>query len=149
MKTQFQIKSFNELSKEELYNIIRLRVEVFVVEQDCPYQDLDFKDQESLHLMGYRESTLISYARLLPKGISYPNHCSIGRVVSDLKYRGHGIGRELMLEAIALCKQEFENDPIKISAQHYLLNFYRKLGFSEIGEIYPEDNIPHIAMVIE
>lgn len=140
--------SFEQLSTSELYAILRLRSEVFVVEQNCPYQDLDNKDQASHHLAGYINDSLACYARILPPGIAYTNYSSIGRVISAPAFRRTGAGRLLMPEAIRLTKQMYPTHQIKIGAQLYLLDFYQSFGFEPIGASYLEDNIPHISMIL-
>ena len=126
-----------------------LRQEVFVVEQNCPYLDADDKDREAWHLMGFdKNNTLIAYTRLLPKGISYEKYASIGRVVTAPKARKIGAGKNIMKASLDWCKQLFPLSPIKISAQTYLLDFYKNLGFTPVGEGYLEDDIPHIGMTI-
>ncbi|EAZ82488.1 GNAT family N-acetyltransferase [Algoriphagus machipongonensis] len=140
------VKFFNELSVHELYEIIKLRNEVFVVEQDCVYQDADDKDQHSYHLMIKDGDSLLAYARILPPGISYPE-VSIGRVVSDPKARRTGAGRKLMAEALDFVSQKFAPCGVRISAQTYLRAFYTSLGFKEEGEVYLEDGIEHVEMV--
>jgi ElaA protein len=140
------VKSFNELSPTELYKILRLRNEVFVVEQNCPYQDADNKDLKCHHLMLLKNDELMAYARLVPPGLSFPQ-MSIGRVVTSPKARGTGAGRILMNTAIEQCHHFFGEGSIQIGAQAYLLKFYGSLGFKEIGEIYDEDGIPHIDMI--
>lgn len=142
-----QTKKFDELSTIELYDILQLREEVFVLEQNCLYKDIDNKDKESFHVMCYKQNRLIAYARLLPKGLSYNTYCSIGRVVSNKLYRNTGIGILLMKEVMKQMKNLFPDDTIKISAQYYLIKFYEKFGFKTIGESYLEDDIPHIAML--
>ncbi len=140
---------FQDLNVNELYEIMALRQAVFVVEQDCPYLDADGKDQHSWHLMGRNEEgILIAYTRLLPLGISYPDHASIGRVVSAPLARGTGAGKQLMQKSIELCQFLFPNTPVKIGAQSYLLRFYENLGFTSTGEEYLEDGIPHTKMVL-
>lgn len=143
----FVCKLFAELSVVELYQILQLRSQVFVVEQNCVYQDMDNKDRNAYHLMGYQDSKLVATARLLSRGVSYENYCSIGRVCTHSDVRQLGYGRELMKKSIALCHSYFPSTDIKISAQSYLLGFYSSLGFQPIGEDYLEDNIPHNAMV--
>jgi ElaA protein len=140
------VKSFDNLSPAELYAILRLRNEVFVVEQNCPYQDADNKDPKCHHLMLLQNDELMAYARLVPPGLSYAQ-MSIGRVVSSPKARGTGAGRILMNTAIEQCLQIFGEGSIKIGAQAYLIKFYGSLGFNPIGEIYDEDGIPHIHML--
>lgn len=140
-------KKFEELSLSELYEIMVLRQVVFVVEQNCPYVDADGKDQLSFHLLGYDDNEdLVAYARLLPKGISYKDAVSIGRVVNSSKVRGKGVGKQLMEIAIQETKRLFGNEKITISGQCYLQEFYENLGFEIIGESYLEDDIPHFKM---
>jgi len=139
-------KRFDELSALELYKILQLRNEVFVVEQNCVYQDCDYKDLNSLHLFAIAHQDLAAYARLIPKGLSYTDASSIGRVVTSQKFRGKGLGATLMKKAIELIKSEFKDDLIYISAQSHLVKFYGELGFSIFGKPYKEDGIPHIEM---
>lgn len=145
------LKKFDELTSYELYAILQLRSEVFVVEQNCVYQDMDGKDLKAWHLMGYyREKfgeKLLAHTRLLPPGVSYPES-SIGRVVSSPDARGLGIGRALMQESIDSIYKLYGKGPIRIGAQLYLKNFYASLGFIPEGEIYLEDNIQHIIMYL-
>lgn len=145
---QLFIKSFEALTKLELYHIIRLRNEVFVVEQNCPYQDADGKDITAQHLFykDNRSHDVLAYCRLLPPGSSYPES-SIGRVANSPSVRGTGLGRKMMLEAIRFIHEQWQHNAIRISAQLYLKAFYESLGFKAIGEVYPEDNIPHIEML--
>jgi ElaA protein len=149
MSISWKIKSFEELSNMELYNILRLRAEVFIVEQNCPYLDLDGKDPSSFHLMGMNEKQeLIAYARLLPAGLSF-NEVSIGRVLSSHAARGSGAGMELMQTAIQLIHKKFGAVPIRIGAQLYLKKFYERLGFVQVSEMYLEDDIEHVEMLRE
>ena len=140
------LKSFTELTSAELYRIIQLRNEVFVVEQNCPYQDADNKDPECLHLMGLDQDKLLAYTRIVPPGLSYKEP-SIGRVVTSPSARRTGLGKELMQRTIAEVNKRYGNIPIRIGAQFYLISFYGSLGFKEVGEIYYEDGIKHIEMV--
>ncbi len=150
ISTEIVLKHFSKLSTTELYEIIKLRMEVFCVEQNCAYQDVDGKDQESWHLMLYNnEKQLIAYARLLPKGLSYPKHASIGRVVTSPLVRKTGIGKLIMLKSIAHLNILTENVAIMISAQTYLLKFYESFGFKSTGEEYLEDGIPNTKMILE
>lgn len=142
---QYNYKSFEDLSPAELYAIMQLRGEVFVVEQQCPYLDADGKDPFCFHLMIWDEDKLAAYARLLPKGLAY-EQASIGRVVSSPAYRGKGAGKLLMQQAIAFCNELFGPGPIKIGAQLYLKRFYESLGFVKCSEMYLEDGIEHIEM---
>ena len=140
------IKSFEELSNHELYTILKLRCEVFVVEQNCPYLDEDDKDQNSYHLMGWKDDLLAAYTRILPAGLAF-EEASIGRVVTSPKARGAGIGRGLMLQSIKQLYNLFGEVPIRIGAQLYLKNFYASLGFEQVSDMYLEDNIPHVKML--
>jgi ElaA protein len=149
MKTkalQYTIKTYQELSRDELYALLQLRAEVFVVEQDCVYQDLDGKDDKALHVLGYKEDRLVAYTRIFPPG-AYFEDASIGRVVVQQEERAHKYGYELRDVSNAAVMERFEVSKIKISAQVYLKRFYNTLGFVEVGEGYLEDGIPHIAMV--
>lgn len=144
----FKQKQFDELNTYELYAIIQLRLEVFVIEQECDYQDCDGKDIQAIHLIGYESDQMVAYCRILPNKISYDGYCSIGRVLTKGSVRGKSYGRKLMDKAIEICEQEFEL-PIKISAQKYLEKFYSDLDFVTVSDIYFEDEIPHIAMIRE
>jgi ElaA protein len=145
----FTCQTFADLPLLELYEIMALRQEVFIVEQNCPYLDADGKDPFAWHLQGRDgEGRLACYARLLPAGVSYPDYPSIGRVVSAPPARGTGAGRELMRQSIAACRSLFGPVPIKIGAQTYLLRFYESFGFRSTGEEYLEDGIPHTKMIL-
>jgi ElaA protein len=142
----YTIKHFTELTALQVYQLLQLRNDVFIMEQNCFYRDIDDKDLEAFHLMVYDNDAMIGYARLLPKGISYEKYCSIGRVLILEKCRKYNYGKTLMQEAISFCLHHFES-PIKISAQQYLEVFYTNLGFVIAGEMYLEDDIPHLPMV--
>lgn len=142
------LKKFETLTVDELYALLRLRTEVFVVEQNCVFQDMDNKDQHCYHLMGWKENELVAYTRLVPLGISYSEYPSIGRVVTSPAARGEGIGRRLMEKSIEETRRLFGNNPIKIGAQLYLLAFYASLGFVQSSDIYLEDGIEHIEMIL-
>ncbi|MCR5889192.1 GNAT family N-acetyltransferase [Hymenobacter sp. J193] len=140
-------KPFPELSLAELYDLLQLRSEVFVVEQTCAFQDIDGQDQAAWHLLGYAESgELAAYARLFAAGISYPE-ASIGRVVVSPKFRRYGLGRQLLQESLATVAAQFGPQPIQIGAQQYLQSFYESFGFRQVGQGYLEDGIPHLHMV--
>lgn len=141
----FEVKHFDELSTHELYKILRLRAEVFVVEQDCVYQDIDNKDQKALHIIGYKDEIIVAYTRIFAAG-DYFDQASIGRVVISEKERKYGYGHDLIKHSITAIKDNYKTDKIKISAQCYLKRFYEKHGFTQQGEEYLEDGIPHIAM---
>ncbi len=147
MQLNWILKNFNELSAAELYAIMQLRNEVFVLEQNCVYQDADSKDALSKHLCVWHGEILAAYTRILPQGISY-NEASIGRVVTSPKYRKIGLGIQLMTESIRLTFSEFACTQIKIGAQAYLYKFYSSFGFSQTSEEYLEDGIPHIEMIL-
>lgn len=142
----WQCKSFYELTVEELYKILQLRSEVFVVEQRSAYQDCDGKDPLSFHFMGWDGGELIAYTRLIPKGISYPDAASIGRVVIAPPFRRRNIGKQLIAKSLEEVKVLFGDVPLKISAQSYLIRFYESFSFKTIGNVYLEDGIEHIAM---
>jgi len=144
-KLTYVIKTYEELNKTELYDLLQLRAAVFVVEQDCPYQDVDGKDQKALHLLGYSDGVLVAYTRLFDSGAYFENS-SIGRVVVAQKVRRFGYGKELMQQSIKALVDHYGKKTIEISAQEYLRKFYNELGFLQKGEGYLEDNIPHIRM---
>lgn len=140
-------KSFDELTKLELYTILGLRSEVFIIEQHCNYQDIDFKDLDSHHLMAWDDEKLAAYSRILPPGISF-KEASIGRVLTAADYRGLGLGMELMQKSIEKVYLSYGKRPIKIGAQLYLKKFYEGLGFVKCSDEYLEDEIPHIKMLL-
>jgi ElaA protein len=142
---EWLLKKFNELTLDELYEILKLRSEVFIVEQNCVYHDPDGKDTLAWHLMGIKEGKLVAYTRILPPGISYTDP-AIGRVVTSASVRKEGIGRELMHRSIEACEKIFGKTSITLGAQVYLKKFYESLDFFASGEEYIEDGIPHVAM---
>ncbi len=143
---EFVTKHFDDLTTNELYAILQLRSEVFVVEQDCVYQDLDYKDQKALHVIGYKNDKIVAYTRIFKSGI-YFKEASIGRVVVAKPEREFNYGKLLMKASITAIEKEYNETLIRISAQKYLLKFYNSLGFTEEGEEYLEDGIPHINML--
>ena len=145
MELQWKIKSFEDLSTNQLYDILKLRSEIFVVEQNCVYLDIDGKDKLALHLFGEFEGEIVAYSRLFKAGISFDN-ASIGRVVVDANYRDKKWGHDLMREAISGIKSNFGESQITIGAQLYLKKFYESHGFIQTSEMYLEDDIPHIEM---
>lgn len=142
------VKSFGELTNIELYNILKLRVDIFVVEQNCAYPEIDGKDIECLHLMKKDGEEIVAYTRLLPPGVSY-EQASIGRVIVNPHYRKQKVGKELLAKSIELVQEKFKTNIIKIQAQSYLLSFYSSFGFVAISEEYLEDEIPHVDMILE
>lgn len=140
------LKKFEELTVTELYEILRLRTEVFVVEQDCVFQDMDNRDQHCYHLLGRKGELLAAYTRIVPTGIAYDDAPSIGRVVTSPQARGEGLGRELMIQSIKELSRVYGESTIKIGAQLYLKKFYESLGFVQSSDIYDEDGIDHIEM---
>lgn len=142
------IKSFEELSIYELYELLKLRSEVFVVEQDCVYQDLDNKDQHARHVLGFEENNLVAYTRLFKSGI-YFKEASIGRVIVKKDFRSFGYGYDIMNASIKAINDEFDETTIRISAQSYLKKFYGSIGFNQRGEEYLEDGIPHVKMILD
>lgn len=145
MAIQWKIKRFDELSVHELYDLLKLRSEIFVVEQNCAYLDLDGKDKVALHLLGEFEGKIVAYSRLFKAGISFEN-ASIGRVVVDANFRNRKWGHDLMREAIAGIEHHFGESKITIGAQLYLKKFYESHQFVQTSEMYLEDEIPHIEM---
>lgn len=145
MELQFKIKRFNELSIQELYQMLQGRSEVFVVEQNCVYQDIDGKDQKAIHVLGYIGEDLAAYCRLFDAG-DYFEETSIGRVIVSPKHRDKKLGHGLMKAAIEAVAEEFGKTKITISAQQYLQKFYESHGFVQTSEMYLEDDIPHIEM---
>ncbi|WP_105256930.1 GNAT family N-acetyltransferase [Streptococcus suis] len=143
---QWEIKAFDQLSLQELYGILTLRVDVFVVEQACPYPEVDGKDPNCLHLLGTDEGELVAYLRILPAGLSY-DEVSIGRVVIKSSHRGKGLGRPMTEQAIHFITNEWKERQIKIGAQAHLEKFYSSLGFEPVSEVYLEDDIPHLDML--
>lgn len=145
---KWEIKAFDQLSLQELYSALTLRTDVFVVEQNCPYPELDGKDPVCLHLLGTDEGELVAYLRILPAGQSY-DEVSIGRVLVKASHRGQGLGRPMMEEAIQHITEVWGENAIKIGAQAYLQDFYTSLGFQPVSEVYLEDGIPHLDMLYQ
>lgn len=145
---QVSVKTFDQLTIDELYQILRLRSEVFVVEQDCVYQDVDNKDQKALHVIGVKNDEIVAYTRIFKPG-DYFDNVSIGRVVVRQNQRKYGLGKRIMQASLATIEERFPNKPIEISAQTYLLKFYTELGFNAFGDEYLEDGIPHRRMLKE
>ncbi|MDI9215392.1 MULTISPECIES: GNAT family N-acetyltransferase [Clostridium] len=143
---EWKIKKFEDLSTKELYSILALRNKVFVIEQECIYQDCDYKDLEAYHLFCTDDNSTVAYLRILKKGVSY-DEVSIGRVVVDEKYRGRDLGRKAMKKALEFINNTYGESPIRISAQVYIKDFYKSLGFIEVSNAYLEDDIPHIEML--
>ena len=147
MHHEWRCKKFTELSLYELYSLLRLRSEVFVVEQHCPYQDIDGKDLKGYQLTCWNGDGLLACTRLLPAGVSYPE-MSIGRVATAHPVRRTGLGRELMQRSIDGCYQLFGQAAIRIGAQLYLKKFYESFNFVQASQIYLEDDIQHIEMLL-
>ncbi|WP_298155199.1 GNAT family N-acetyltransferase [Flavobacterium sp.] len=146
MNLQFTIKAFDTLSVSELYQLLRLRESVFIIEQNCIYQDLDNKDQKALHVIGTYNGKIVAHSRLFKAG-DYFEWASIGRVVIDQEYRDRKWGYPLMEASIAGISKYFGDNKIMISAQLYLQRFYENNGFRAMSDVYLEDDIPHIRMV--
>jgi len=142
----FTIKRFNELSTHELYTVLQLRAEVFVVEQDCVYQDLDNKDLDAYHVLGVLDTKIVAYARIFKPG-DYFLESSIGRIVVKKEFRKFQYGYQLVQNSIQFIENNLQQNTILISAQSYLTKFYNSLGFTQVGEEYLEDGIPHIKML--
>ena len=146
MNITWSCKTFESLTPHELYSILQLRNEVFIVEQNCVYQDCDDKDQQSHHFMGWQQNKLVAYTRLIPAGVVY-DEVSIGRVVTSPSARGTKLGKELMQRSIDKIRELYGKNAIKIGAQLYLKRFYESLGFIQCSDTYLEDGIEHIKMM--
>lgn len=144
----FKLKTFNELTNTELYNILQERTNVFVVEQNCPYPEVDGKDVQSYHLYKEQNGQIVAYLRILPPGVSYPE-LSIGRVLVKKEYRGQRLAHELMARALQFIEDELNETTVKIQAQDYLRKFYGSFGFEAISEVYLDDGIPHVDMLLQ
>lgn len=142
-----EVKPFYELNLEQLHDIFKLRSEIFVVEQDCVYQDIDGKDKKALHVIGRKNGEIVAYTRIFKAG-DYFEEASIGRVAVKKSERKYGYGRQIVSASIDAIHYYFEDKRIKLSAQLYLERFYHSFGFNQVGEGYLEDGIPHIAMVL-
>lgn len=142
------VKTFEELSKTELYDILRFRSEVFVLEQNCVYQDIDKKDLNALHIIGVEDSQIVAYARVMDAGV-YFTEAAFGRVLVRENYRKLGYGHKITSASIAAIKEHFDADEIRISAQVYLITFYQSHGFETVGDRYLEEGIPHISMILK
>jgi ElaA protein len=143
---EWKLKKFEELTIEELYKILELRNAVFIVEQECPYQDCDGNDKNSYHLFLQDNDNIAAYSRILKKGVSY-DEVSIGRVVVNKNYRGKSIARELLTRGIKFVQEILKETEIRIGAQAYLIDFYGSLGFKAVSDEYLEDEIPHVEML--
>lgn len=143
--------TFTQLNTDELYTLLQLRSEVFVVEQECAYQDIDDLDRhpEALHNLFYKAQSLVAYVRILPPGAVYDDYSCLGRIVIAKPARGSGMGYEIVKQSIRVALAHWPNQTIKISAQAYLLDFYKTLGFKQVSDVYLEDGIEHISMVLE
>lgn len=141
----WELKTFDDLTNKELHDIFRLRVDIFIVEQQCPYPEIDGKDPKSLHLMHKENDELVAYARLLPPGVSY-DEASIGRIIVAESHRGTGLGHQLLEQAIKRSLETY-NQSIKIGAQAHLEKYYNTAGFIKVSDVYLEDDIPHIDML--
>ena len=140
-------KTFAELTVDELYDVLRLRSEVFIVEQKCIFLDIDNNDRKAFHTIGFIGDEVVATTRLFDKDIMYDGYQSIGRVVGSPRHRGIGIGKALMQYSISECERLFGKGPIKIGAQLYLKKFYNEQGFEQSGDVYLEDEIDHIPMI--
>ena len=143
----WELKAFNDLTNMELHDIFKLRTDIFVVEQNCPYPEIDGKDPHSLHLMGKINDEIVAYTRILPPSISF-SEPSIGRVIVAKNQRGTGVGHELLKQSIAISLEKYQKS-IKIGAQAHLENYYGQHGFKKVSDVYLEDDIPHIDMLLD
>ena len=142
----WNIQTFNELTVEQLYTYLQLRVNVFIVEQNCPYPELDGYDADAIHLAFIENEKLMAYARILPQGVKY-NRISIGRVIVEKDARGRGLAKELMKESLGFIQKKWPQQEVQLQAQSHLRNFYGAFGFESISDEYDEDGIPHVDMV--
>ncbi|MEN4759806.1 MULTISPECIES: GNAT family N-acetyltransferase [unclassified Chryseobacterium] len=142
----WKIKTFDEFTVPELYNVLKARIDVFVIEQNCPYPDLDNYDQKAIHIWAEEDGEILANCRIFDKGIKYPE-ASIGRVLTTEKARGKKLGKLLIQYAVETIENRFHTSEIRISAQDYLLRFYGDFGFEDTGKKYLEDNIPHTEML--
>lgn len=142
----WKIKSFEKLSTKELYEILKIRQEVFIVEQTCYYLDADGYDERALHIWAEKEDKVVAYCRIFPQGIKY-SETSVGRVLTNPEFRNLELGKTLMKFALETINTRFKTKECRISAQDYLLKFYKNFGFTDTGKKYLEDNIPHTEMV--
>lgn len=148
LEKQWFFKHFSDISKEVWYKIVKKRIEIFIVEQNCTYQDLDNKDLDAYHVFCMKNNSVIAYSRILAKGVSYPKSVSIGRVLVDYNERRNKLGSELMINSIRFASYIYEDNDIEISAQQHLEGFYKGFGFNTITDSYLEDGIPHIGMLL-
>lgn len=146
MDLNWQTKTFDDLSNHALYAVLKLRLDVFSIEQQCIYQDLDDRDQEALHMLGWQGEELVAYQRLLPPGLDYPES-SIGRIVINMEARGHNLGKEMVQRGMDFALRTWPGNDIRINAQAYLRKFYMNLGFEALTEEYIYDGIPHLEML--
>ncbi|MFX3674924.1 MAG: GNAT family N-acetyltransferase [Paenisporosarcina sp.] len=142
----WKINTFNELTVQQLYTYLQLRVNVFIVEQKCPYPELDGYDINAFHLAYFENEKLLAYARILPQGVKY-NRISIGRVIVDEEVRGKGLAKEVMKESLSFIQKKWPLQEVQLQAQSHLQSFYGSFGFESISEEYDEDGIPHVDMV--
>ncbi len=141
------VKEFNSLTASDIYKILKLRQDIFIIEQDCIYEDIDNLDQSSEHLMLFDGETLVAYSRIVPPGKKFEDY-SIGRIIVEKGYRGKNFGREIVKKSLSILKER-NADIVRIEAQEYLLDFYTSLGFRAISDSYPVDGIPHIEMILQ
>ena len=146
MTVTWRFVPFDALTTTELYEVLQLRTEVFVMEQDCIYQDMDGSDHQAVHVLGASDGQLVAYARCFPAGVKFAE-ASIGRVITRQVLRGSGMGHELMRQAIACVFGQWGAQPIRIGAQARLEKFYLQHGFVKAGLPYIEDGIPHLEML--
>lgn len=144
----FTLKHFNELTVGELYEILELRINIFVVEQDCPYTEIDGKDKQAMHLFIRKDHKIIAYLRILQKGVSF-EEMSFGRVVVDQQYRGKGLAKILLIRAIRFVAEETQEKKVRIEAQSYARRLYERVGFKQVSEEFIMDGIPHIEMLLD
>lgn len=144
---KWELKTFDALTVDELYQILQNRVDIFVVEQECAYNEIDGHDRVSYHLFAKKGEEIVAYLRILPPGTTY-KELSIGRVIVKKEQRRDGLGSKLIYRALQFIQEELDETVIKIQAQQYLLKFYRSFGFKEVSQVYMHDGIPHVDMTL-
>lgn len=146
---EFTVKTFGELTAAELHDILKLRQDVFIIEQNCIYSDIDGSDRQALHLFAYTGNRLAAYSRVFGPGVKFGSDAAIGRIAVDKKHRGTTTGKNLINKSITVCKTNFPGHAIRIEAQAALEEYYMKFGFKAAGAVYPLDGIPHLQMILE
>ena len=144
---QSTIKPYNDLSKDQFFDILKLRIEIFVVEQCCYYQELDDEDKEAFHVSIYNDGIIVAVGRIIPN--LHNKEVKIGRIAVRMEHRKKGLAYKMMKDIMNFLSKDYKNFSVLLSAQTYLIEFYRSFGFKEVGDNYLEDGIEHINMVLK